>query len=930
MTQSLGRPAARQEGAVSGEPRPSWGQSLRSLVSVHSVAGQVFLLQLTLTVLLVVAAGTALVLQARDSAMKEAAHRSVATAEAFAHSPGTLAAMKSADPGAVLRPTSEATRKATGVDYVVTFSPQGIRWSHPDPHLIGKHVIGSFASALAGHTVTSTFTTSVGPAVNTTVPVIDTDGSVVGLVSVGITVENVNARVSDRLPLLVGSAVGALLIVTAGSVVVSRRVRRQTHGLDPAELSRMYEHHDAVLHAVREGVLIISGDGRLLLANDEAKRLLGLPPGAEGRAVAELGLPPHMAELLVTERVVTDEVHRAGDRLLAVNVRPTALYGGPAGNAVTLRDSTELQALAGRAQAATERLQLLYDAGVRIGTTLDVVRTAEELAQVAVPRFADVATVELLDGVMRGGEPSGDTAEMRRTAVTGIARKDVFYPVGELIRFVPSTPMARSMSTGHAILEPDLAAADAWRMQDPERARRILEYGIRSQVSVPLSARGVVLGLANFWRMESTASFESEDLSTAEELAARAAVAIDNARRFTREHAMAVTLQRSLLPGALPEQSALQVAHRYLPAEAGVGGDWFDLIPLPGARVALVVGDVVGHGVRAAATMGQLRTAVHNFSSLDLNPDELLSHLDDQVARIDADVAREGDGDGDGAGIVGATCLYAIYDAVTGHVTIASSGHPGPAVVLPDGTVTFLDVPVSPPLGLGGSLPMKTLELLLPEGSQLVLYTDGLIEDRHRDFDTGIEMLRAALSHGADRTPQEICAEVLAAVMPERPDDDVALMVARTRLLDPGRVAEWDVPSDPAAVAPVRSACLRRLETWGLDGIAFTTELVLSELITNAIRYGIQPLKVRLLYDRNLICEVYDGSSTAPHLRQAATTDEGGRGLFLVAHYAERWGTRYSPRGKVIWAELSPHAGEPEAAPDLGDDFLDQWVEPEI
>jgi anti-sigma regulatory factor (Ser/Thr protein kinase) len=326
--------------------------------------------------------------------------------------------------------------------------------------------------------------------------------------------------------------------------------------------------------------------------------------------------------------------------------------------------------------------------------------------------------------------------------------------------------------------------------------------------------------------------------------------------------------------------------------------------------------------------MGQLRTAVHNFSSLDLNPDELLSHLDDQVSRIDADVAREGDGDG--AGIVGATCLYAIYDAVTGHVTIASSGHPGPAVVLPDGTVTFLDVPVSPPLGLGGSLPMKTLELLLPEGSQLVLYTDGLIEDRHRDFDTGIEMLRAALSHGADRTPQEICAEVLAAVMPERPDDDVALMVARTRLLDPGRVAEWDVPSDPAAVAPVRSACLRRLETWGLDGIAFTTELVLSELITNAIRYGIQPLKVRLLYDRNLICEVSDGSSTAPHLRQAATTDEGGRGLFLVAHYAERWGTRYSPRGKVIWAELSPHAGEPEAAPDLGDDFLDQWVEPEI
>jgi serine phosphatase RsbU (regulator of sigma subunit) len=895
---------------------------------VHSVAGQVFLLQLTLTVLLVVAAGTALVLQARDSTMKEATRRSVATAEAFAHSPGTLSAMKSDDPGAVLQPSAEAVRKTTGVDYVVTFSPAGIRWSHPDPGLIGKRVTGSFANALAGHRVTSTFRTSVGPAVNTTVPVIDTDGSVVGLVSVGISVEHVNAGVSGKLPLLLGSAAGALLIVTAGSVLVSRRVRRQTHGLDPAELSRMYEHHDAVLHAVKEGVLITSGDGCLLLANDEAKRLLGLPPGAEGRAVADLGLAPHMAELLVAEQVVTDEVHRAGDRLLAVNVRPTALYGGPAGNAVTLRDSTELRALAGKAQSARERLQLLYDAGVRIGTTLDVIHTAEELADVAVPRFADVVTVELLDGVIRGGEPSGDTTEMRRTAVTGISRKDVFYPVGELIRYAPATPMALSMSNGRAVLEGDLRAVGGWRTQDPERARRILEHGVRSLISVPLRARGVVLGLADFWRMESTGPFEPDDLSTAEELAARAAVAIDNARRFTREHDMAVTLQRSLLPGALPEQSALQVAHRYLPAEAGVGGDWFDLIPLPGARVALVVGDVVGHGVRAAATMGQLRTAVHNFSSLDLTPDELLSHLDEQVARIDADVAREAEGDG--AGIVGATCLYAIYDAVTGHVTIASSGHPGPAVVLPDGTVTFLDVPVSPPLGLGGSLPMKTLELLLPEGSQLVLYTDGLIEGRHRDFDTGIELLRAALSDGANRTPQETCTDVLDAVMPERPDDDVALMVARTRLLDPSRVAEWNVPPDPAAVAPVRSACLRQLDDWGLDGIAFTTELILSELITNAIRYGTPPIKVRMLYDRTLICEISDGSSTAPHLRRAATTDEGGRGLFLVAHYAERWGTRYPPRGKVIWAELSPYSGEQDLVPDLGDDFLEQWVEPGI
>ncbi|MFF2503334.1 SpoIIE family protein phosphatase [Streptomyces sp. NPDC058067] len=924
MTESLGRRAVRQGSALRREPRLSWGQSLRALVNVHSVAGQVFLVQLALTLALVIAAGTALVLQTRDATMTEARQRSVATADTFAHAPGTLAAMKSAHPTALLQPSAEATRKATGVDYVVAFNPAGIRWTHPDPKLIGKRVVGTYYTALSGHTHTSVFNSTLGLAVNTAAPVIDRDGTVVGIVSVGITVHNVNAGVAGKLPLLLGSAAGALLVVTAGSVLASRRVRRQTHGMDPAELSRMYEHHDAVLHAVKEGVIITSEDGRLLLANDEAKRLLALPPDLEGRAVTDLGLDPHMAELLVSERFVTDEVHRAGDRLLAVNVRPTAPYGGPAGNAVTLRDSTELRALAGRAQATRERLELLYDAGVRIGTTLDVVRTAEELADVAVPRFADVVTVELLEGVLRGGEPTEGITELRRTAVTGVEQKDAFYPVGELIRFAPSTPMAQSMNSGRAVLEQDLSAAHAWRTQDPERARRVLDHGIRSLVSVPLRARGVVLGLADFWRMESTGPFEPDDLSAAEELAARAAVAIDNARRFTREHTMAVTLQQSLLPGAFPAQSALEVAHRYLPAEAGVGGDWFDLIPMPGARVALVVGDVVGHGVHAAATMGQLRTAIHNFSSLDLAPDELLSHLDEQVARIDAD-AREGES----TGIVGATCLYAIYDAVTGRATLASSGHPGPAVVLPDGTVTFPDVPVSPPLGLGDSMPMETVELVLPEGSQLVLYTDGLIEDRHRDFDTGIELLRDALSRAADRTPEQTCTDVLAAVMPDRPGDDVALMVARTRLLDPGRVAEWDVPDDPAAVGPVRSVCLRTLEAWGLDELAFTAELVLSELITNAIRYGTQPIRVRLLYDLNLICEVADGSSTSPHLRQAAITDEGGRGLFLVAHYAERWGTRYSPRGKVIWAELSPHPAE-QPMPDLGEDFLDQWAEPEI
>jgi len=770
--------------------------------------------------------------------------------------------------------------------------------------------------------------------------------------------ERTGAQGEDQFPVLLGAAAGVLLLVAGGAALVGWRLRRQTGGVRPAEMRQRYDHHDAVLHAVREGVLILGGDGRLLLANDEARRLLELPADAEGCPVADLGLEPQLSALLASGRAATDEVLLAGDRLLAVNVRPTAPRGRPAGTVVTLRDTRELRALAGRAGVAQERLKLIYDAGLRIGATLDVGRTAEELAEVAVPRFADVVTVELLEPVLRGDEPTvGAGAELQRMAVKGVAEEMAIYRVGGVIRYVAGTPMATGLASGRPVLVGDLTASDAWRQQDPDGTQRVLDSGIRSLITTPLQARGVVLGLANYWRSGASGTFEEEDLAFAEELTARAAVAVDNARRYTREHTTAVTLQRSLLPQTLPEQSGLAVAHRYLPAHAGVGGDWFDVIPLPGARVALVVGDVVGHGLHAAATMGRLRTAVHNFSALDLPPDELLNHLDELVTHIDTDEARAADlgtgtgaepdtgsrgvpdgagtwaggseGDHDGVpgrtGITGATCLYAIYDPVTGRVTLATAGHPAPAVIGPAGTVSFPEVPVSPPLGLGGSVPVETAELTLSEGSRLVLYTDGLVENRDRDIATGLELLRTALAAGANRTPEETCTAVLDAMLPAHPSDDIALMVARTRLLDPTRVAEWEVPSDPAAVAPVRAACLRMLESWGLAAIDFTTELILSELITNAIRYGAQPIRVRLLYDRALICEVSDGTSASPHLRRAATTDEGGRGLFLVAQFAHRWGTRYTPGGKVIWTEQSLDGDRPEPGPDATEDVLDQW-----
>ncbi|MFE9502297.1 SpoIIE family protein phosphatase [Streptomyces anthocyanicus] len=870
--------------------------ALRSALSGRSVAGQVFVMNVVIVLLLVVAAAVALVLQVRHDSTVEARNRSVSVAETFANSPGILQALRGPDPTAVLQPRAEAVRRATDVDFVVVTNDEGVRYTHPKPDRIGKKFVGNIAPALAGRTVTEEIEGTIGPLVQAIAPVKDPDGRVVGLVSAGITTENVGGVADRQLPLVLSAAAVGLALATGGTALVSRRLLRQTHGLGPHEMTRMYEHHDAVLHSVREGVLIVGGEGRLLLANDEARRLLALPPDAEGRHVGALGLPSDLAELLASGQAATDEVHLVKNRLLAINQRPTDVRGGPAGSVATLRDSTELRALSGRAETARERLDILYAAGVGIGTSLDVTRTAEELGELAVPRFADYVSVDLFDTVLAGGQPGGVTP-LRRTALSGITEEVPLYPVGRQIRYVDSSPQGRTLRTGRAVLEPRLDEAPGWQAQDFERSAQVVEYGVHSLITVPLRAGTLVLGVVSFWRSVKPEPFDEDELALGEELVARAAVSIDNARRYTREHSMAVTLQRSLLPRRLPEQNALDVAYRYLPAQAGVGGDWFDVLPLPGARVALVVGDVVGHGLHAAATMGRLRTAVHNFTALDLPPDELLGLLDELVGRIDQDEAA----DDSSAPVTGATCLYAIYDPVAGSCVIARAGHPPPALIRPDGTVEFPEVPAGPPLGLGG-LPFETTELRLAEGSRLVLYTDGLVEDRVHDIDVGLEELRRALE-AAGETPEETCRTVLDARLPDRPGDDIALLVARTRVLGPDQVAEWDVPNDPAAVAEIRSQVTRRLAEWGLDELAFTTELILSELVTNAIRYGGETVHVRVVRDRSLICEVFDSSSTSPHLRYAAMTDEGGRGLFLVAQLAERWGTRYTPAGKVIWAE---------------------------
>ncbi|MFE7842311.1 SpoIIE family protein phosphatase [Streptomyces sp. NPDC057474] len=572
---------------------------------------------------------------------------------------------------------------------------------------------------------------------------------------------------------------------------------------------------------------------------------------------------------------------------------------------------------------ARKRLQLIAEAGRRIGSTLDVTRTAQELADIAVPDLADFMSVDLLASLDDLHEPppqapaAGRALALRRIAHQSVlpGSPEAVVTPGEVDEYPDGSPPVESLRSGRAVLyqvtEP--AIAD-WVAQDPLRTSRIRDFGFHSAMTVPLSARGTTLGVAVFARHRHPDPFKEDDLVLAEELAARAAVSIDNALRYTRERGTAVTLQRSLLPQSLPEQAALEVASRYLPAgaQAGVGGDWFDVIPLSGARVALVVGDVVGHGIHASATMGRLRTAVRTLADIDLPPDELLTHLDDLVARL-ATEAEGAEPAGGGAtagnvtaGVVGATCLYAVYDPVSRRCTLARAGHPLPVVVSPDGTAALLDLPAGPPLGLGG-LPFESLETELPEGSLLALYTDGLIESRNSasngtDLDDGITRLRQTLAAPA-ASLDALCDRVLGAVLPERPTDDVALLIARPRSLDPDRVATFDVAPDPSAVAEARKNALSRLESWGLNDAAFVTELVVSELVTNAIRHAEPPVQLRLIHDTSLICEVSDASSTAPHMRRARSYDEGGRGLLLVAQLTQRWGTRPTPTGKTIWTE---------------------------
>ncbi|MET9871633.1 SpoIIE family protein phosphatase [Streptomyces sp. NPDC006386] len=638
-----------------------------------------------------------------------------------------------------------------------------------------------------------------------------------------------------------------------------------------------------------------------------ADRLLGLRPTDIGSRPQNAELEEYLRRVLSTGRRQEMQTYmkasgesRGAHAWLARLAPLTDGTGQVRGVCVTAHDFTDQY-------RSRERLQLVNEASVRIGTTLDVTRTARELADVCVPALADFVSVDLLDPREHGGESAGPPAppvSLRRAAHQSVNQgsPEAVAKPGQVDVYPETSPQAASLVAGHTVVASGSSAElERWLAWDPVRFRRVQEYGVHSTMSVPLQARGTTLGVAVFTRFRRPEPFTDDDVLLAEEVTARAAVCIDNARRYSRERETTLTLQRSLLPRVLPRTAAVEAASRYLPAtRSGVGGDWFDVIPLSGMRVAMVVGDVVGHGIQASATMGRLRTAVRTLADIDLAPDELLTHLDDLVVRL----SQESGGDA-GTGEVGATCLYAVYDPVSRRCTLARAGHPPPLLVPPGGPARQLDLPSGPPLGVGG-LPFESAEVELREGSVLSFHTDGLLAHHERDGEAGHRMLRQALSAPADSL-DETCDRVLHALLPPGGSaDDVALLLARTRGLPSSQVATWDIPADPALVAPIRKQVVDQLERWGLLEATFTAELVVSELVTNAIRYGAPPIRLRLIHDAStLICEVSDTNHTAPHLRRAKTWDEGGRGLLLVAQLTQRWGSRHTAEGKTIWAELA-------------------------
>ncbi|MEW2195450.1 SpoIIE family protein phosphatase [Streptomyces microflavus] len=573
------------------------------------------------------------------------------------------------------------------------------------------------------------------------------------------------------------------------------------------------------------------------------------------------------------------------------------------------------------AQAATrregDRLRFVGAATRRIARGIDLDEIVLGLCRASVPTFSDAILVYLRDPLPVGDERpvSPFVLRLRRSDRLRLTGEDgEAGPETERLRPLLTDPTADLMPAaelcevraGGALAEvlrgvrPVFGDSAAARAALPELLGpgRPAPTGHRA-ILAPLRGRRRVIGAAVFVRGTERSPFEASDLLVAAQLATHTALGIDKAVLYGREAYIADELQRTMLPDSLPQPTGVRLASRYLPAAetARVGGDWYDAIPLPGSRVALVVGDVMGHSMTSAAIMGQLRTTAQTLAQLDLPPQEVLHHLDEQAQRLGSDRM--------------ATCLYAVYDPVAHRITIANADHPPPVLLHLGGRAEVLRVPPGAPIGVGG-VDFEAVELDAPAGATLLLYTDGLVESRLRDVWTGIEQLRERLAAtaqltGPDHSPplEALCDDVLDMLGPGDRDDDIALLAARFDGIAPSDVAYWYLEPEDAAPGRARRLARRALGRWGLDEMSDEVELLVSEVVTNAVRYAERPVTLRLLRTDILRCEVGDDSPQLPRQRRARETDEGGRGLFLVNRLARRWGATRLSTGKVVWFEMA-------------------------
>ncbi|MGW5474485.1 SpoIIE family protein phosphatase [Streptomyces chartreusis] len=552
--------------------------------------------------------------------------------------------------------------------------------------------------------------------------------------------------------------------------------------------------------------------------------------------------------------------------------------------------------------AVRERLEFLNEVSGRIGTSLDLSRTIVEVSRAVVPRFTDVAGTYLREQVVAGeGFPDGapDTTTMwHRVAVEHTdepGRWDDVVPVGEAMPFPAHTPFFQCMTSGEPVLVPRISEemGHAIASQFEKRDIRPLITG-RSMLVVPLKARNVVLGFMILLRHPERVEFNDMDRVTGAELAARAGLVLDNARMYTYQESVAETLQDSMLPHIPPRMAGCDIATRYLPGTllGRVGGDWFDSVKLPGSRTALVVGDVMGHGLNSAAMMGQLRTAVQTMAALDLPPAQLLRNLDDLAQRLGDTYL--------------ATCLYAVYDPIASELHIANAGHIPPVLVRAgNGRSELLDLPTGAPIGVGG-VPFEAVRVRVQPGDRLVMCTDGLVEMRGEDIGVGLATLCESAAHPA-ASMDDACDTIIRALNTRGGrKDDVALLMARLNGIEPEDVAAWRIGLGPEEVGRARAVVREQLHDWGLARLADTAELLVSELVTNAVRHSHgRPVELRLVRGDTLLCEVDDDDHDLPTLLSAGPFDDAGRGLRVVSMLAREWGTSRTSAGKTVWFELT-------------------------